>query len=167
MKILTVISIVSLTFTGMMAQAAKQLPKTTPNSSATHGYALCGLSPTTTKSLLQWNRGPVNGGYDEDGSGIIETEEAFTRWDFNQVHDTLQYGVEFQQYGWTNIDTCFKFVLTPLTFVEDPANALLWRTCRHFVFYVLDDKGNRLTSGTNKGYACRNFATSIWKIIGS
>ena len=101
-----------------------------------------------------------------DKDGIISTEETFTRWDFNQIHDTLEYGVEYQPYSWTNVDTCFKFVATPLTFVEDERNDPIWRTCRNFVFTVTDENGELITSGTNTGYACRNFATHVWTIIG-
>lgn len=126
----------------------------------------CGLPSATVYSLRKRERGPVNGGYDENKNGTIETEEAFTRWDFNQIHDVMQYGSEANIYQWTNIDTCYQFTVMPSAFQEDPSNDPLWRTCRRFYFVVRNAVGDELVVGTTSGYACRNFATRRWMIVG-
>ncbi|WP_019027526.1 hypothetical protein [Colwellia piezophila] len=44
----------------------------------------CGVSLTQATSLISNypNRGSVNGGYDENGDGIVDKIEAFASWDF-------------------------------------------------------------------------------------
>lgn len=124
----------------------------------------CGVSGDVVRSLKSKQRGPVDGGFDENGDGRVDHIEAFTMWDYAQTLTTINAGVEHQPYKWTNIDTCYVFHLTPLDFFEDKSQPILWQTCRKFVFAVIDPKGE-VVGGSNNEVACRNFGTREWMIL--
>jgi len=109
------------------------------------------------------NRISTDGGYDENGDGRVDTIESVTTWDFFQMTRVLNQGVEFKQYHWTNIDTCFKFKMIGENYYEDKTKPIVWRTCRTFTYNVMDHLGNPL--GSTSGHACKNFGTHQWKIL--
>lgn len=125
--------------------------------------ARCGLSASTTQSLLSRPRGPVNGGFDENGDGKVDHHEAFTYWDFMQTERVIREGVEFQRYSWINVDTCYKFEMIAHNFYEDETQPILWQTCRDFTYTVYDPERNFI--GGEQSKACRNFGTMEWLIL--
>ena len=125
----------------------------------------CGISSTKATSLISnyLDRGPVNGGYDENGDGIVDKLEAFSHWDFSQVNRVLQSGVENQQYYWINIDTCYQFSITASDFYDDAVMPILYQTCRNFDVSVVSP--DNLYLGKIDAKACRNFANQKWEIL--
>jgi hypothetical protein len=125
----------------------------------------CGISSTKATSLISNypDRGPVNGGYDENGDGIVDKLEAFSHWDFSQVNRVLQSGVENQQYKWVNIDTCYQFSITASDFYDDSLMPILYQTCRNFDVSVISPDNSYL--GNLDAKACRNFANQKWEIL--
>jgi hypothetical protein len=124
----------------------------------------CGVPNHVVSSLRAKERGPVDGGYDENGDGKVDYVEAFTMWDYAQTLSTINSGIEHQTYTWTNIDTCYKFYLTPMDFFEDETQPILWQTCRRFALNVIDQDGNHIGGNLNH-VGCRNFGTREWTII--
>ena len=125
----------------------------------------CGVSSTKATSLISNypDRGPVNGGYDENGDGIIDKLEAITYWDFSQINRVLQSGIENQKYKWVNIDTCYQFSITASDFYDDAAMPILYQTCRNFDVSVIAPDNSGL--GKLGAKACRNFANQKWEIL--
>lgn len=123
----------------------------------------CSLPEQVVTNLLQRNRGPVDGGTDENKDGTVDHIEAFTTWDFQQIIRVLHQGVEQQEYKWTNVDTCFQFNVTAGEYYEDPEMPLLWQTCRTFKFEVHSPSGKYLGSEITHG--CRNYTTMEWEIM--
>jgi len=125
----------------------------------------CGVSSTKATSLISNypDRGLVNGGYDENGDGIVDKLEAFAHWDFSQINRVLQSGIENQQYKWVNIDTCYHFSITASDFYDDAEMPILYQTCRHFDVSVVSP--DNLYLGKLDAKACRNFANQTWEIL--
>lgn len=128
------------------------------------GTSTCGVPLDVYRSVKSKERGPVDGGYDEDGDGKVSHIEAFTTWDFLQTESVLHSGIEHQEYTWTNIDTCYKFHVVAHDFYEDKSQPVLWQTCRTFDFYVTDPDGNRIGGNTSQ-VGCRNFGTHDWWLL--
>lgn len=128
------------------------------------GTSKCGVPTEVYRSVKAKQRGPVDGGYDEDGDGKVSHIEAFTTWDFLQTESVLHSGIEYQEYTWTNIDTCYKFSVTAFDFYEDKSQPVLWQTCRKFRFHVIDPDGNRI-GGSKEQVGCRNFGTHDWWLL--
>ncbi len=125
----------------------------------------CGVSLIKATSLISNypDRGPVNGGYDENGDGGVDKVEAFSHWDFSQVNRVLQFGVENQLYRWVNIDTCYQFSMTVSDFYDDAAMPILYQTCRNFDVAVISPDNSNL--GKLNVKACRNFTNQKWEIL--
>ena len=125
----------------------------------------CGVSLTKATSLISNypDRGPVNGGYDENRDGIVDKLEAFAYWDFSQVNKVRQSGVENQLYRWVNIDTCYQFSITASDFYDDAVMPILYQTCRNFTVAVISPDNSNL--GKLDAKACRNFANQKWEIL--
>lgn len=119
-------------------------------------------SAQTSLSLLSRDRGPVNGGTDENNDGDVDGLEAFTSWDFSQILRVLKSGTEDQPYQWTNIDTCYQFGMIAGDFFEDESMPKFYQTCRNFTVTVATPTGQVIGSQSAKG--CRNFATFEWGI---
>lgn len=131
----------------------------------TMGRNRCGLPQLLVEAVVtKYYRGPVDGAYDENGDGKIDQDEAFTGWDFNQLHIVLRQGKDNKPITWTNVDTCYKFEVTPHQYFEDPSQKIVWQTCREFSYKVYNNKKVYLGSRNNI-VACRNIATHDWQIL--
>lgn len=123
----------------------------------------CGININTATNLKYYNRGPVNGGYDENGDGKVDHIEAFSSWDFSQLERVLHSGIEYQEYYWVNIDTCYSFKVTPLKFKEDKKQPVFYQTCRNFNYSVYSP--NNVVIGSDNGKGCRSFVDHSWEIL--
>lgn len=125
----------------------------------------CGVKSNIVKSLISNypDRGPVNGGYDENNDGIVDELEAFSSWDFSQVNRVLQSGVEHKKYSWVNIDTCYQFSIIASDFYDDTSMPVFYQTCRNFDVYV--NSSSNFFLGKIDAKACRNFANHQWEIL--
>ena len=123
----------------------------------------CGINTYIATNLQHYNRGPVNGGYDENGDGKVDHIEAFSSWDFSQLERVLHSGVEQQEYYWVNIDTCYSFKVTPLNFKEDQTQGFLYQTCRTFNYSVYSPDKELISTDNGKG--CRNFIKKNWEVL--
>lgn len=128
------------------------------------GKNRCGVSDEITQRvLIKYIRGPVDGAFDENKDGQIDLNESFTNWDFNQTILVLMQGVDEKTISWTNLDTCYRFSITPHEFYENTRNKPIWQTCRSFTYSVKNNEGKII--GRDAGKACRNFVTFEWVIL--
>lgn len=128
------------------------------------GHKRCGLPDDLVRRVIvKYDRGPVDGAFDENNDGFLDIDEAFTNWDFSQTMLVLMQGVDEKTIRWTNIDTCFQFHITPHQFYEDMKQKPVWRTCRSFTYTVYTNKQELI--GTHHGRACRNIATHDWSFF--
>ena len=123
----------------------------------------CGINANTATNVKRYDRGPVNGGYDENGDGKVDHIEAFSSWDFSQLERVLHSGVEHQEYYWINIDTCYRFNVTPQDFKEDKSQPVFYQTCRAFNYSVYSP--DKRLIGTDNGKGCRSFVDHSWEIL--
>lgn len=123
----------------------------------------CELATHQASALITMNRGPIDGGFDENKDGKISSDEAFTSWDFFQITRVLHSGLEDQAYKWTNIDTCYRFEMKAGDFYEDKSQKAIWQTCRDITIDVYSPEKQFI--GTEKTKGCRNFATHEWDIL--
>jgi len=123
----------------------------------------CGLSSHQVSALLSMDRGPIDGGFDENKDGRISSDEAFTTWDFLQITRVLHSGLEDQDYKWTNIDTCYQFTMRAGNFYEDKSQKAIWQTCRDITVDIYSPEKQFI--GTEKAKGCRNFSTHEWDIL--
>ncbi len=127
----------------------------------TMGSRRCGLSDMLVSAVITKHaRGPVDGAKDEDGNGAVDLDESFTTWDFSQTLRVISQGESEAPVTWTNVDTCYQFEVVPHAFYEDHSMKAVWQTCRDFTYTVHNHVGRWV--GSNKGSACRNFATHEW-----
>lgn len=122
----------------------------------------CGVDSLKVQNLLKRDRGQLNGAIDDNRDGRIDYYESFAEWDFMQIEMVLQQGTEFQEYKWTNIDTCYAYDIKATDFYEDSTKGALYMTCRNFVATAYNPDGRMI--GSEKNTACRNFATHKWEI---
>lgn len=123
----------------------------------------CNLSQDLLLKVSQYNRGPINGGYDENHDGKIDHIEAFSSWDFSQLERVLHSGVEHKEYFWVNIDTCYQFHITAGDFYEDRTMPALYQTCRDFSYSVYSP--NKELIGKDSATGCRHFTNYKWEIM--
>ena len=123
----------------------------------------CNINTNTATNLNRYDRGPINGGYDENGDGKVDHIEAFSSWDFSQLERVLHSGIEHQEYYWVNIDTCYSFKVTPLDFKEDKSQPVFYQTCRAFTYSV--HSPDKILIGTDNGKGCRSFVDHSWEIL--
>ncbi|MGB1200744.1 MAG: hypothetical protein ACPG5R_04210 [Cognaticolwellia aestuarii] len=123
----------------------------------------CGIDTFIVAKVKQYNRGPVNGGYDENHDGKVDHIEAFSSWDFSQLERVLHSGIEHKEYFWVNIDTCYQFHVTADGFYEDKAMPVLYQTCRDFTYSVYSPE--KILIGNYKGTGCRHFTDHKWEIL--
>ena len=132
------------------------------SSTGLNASSRCGVDPLKVQNLLKRDRGQLNGAIDSNQDGKIDYYETFAEWDFMQIEMVLQQGVEFQEYKWTNIDTCYAYDIKATGFYEDKTKGVLYMTCRNFVATAYNPAGRMV--GSEKNTACRNFATHKWEI---
>lgn len=123
----------------------------------------CGLPLTLYYKVKQYDRGPNNGAIDDNQDGKVDQYEAFGYWDFEQLIRVFRSGDPYQEYKWTNIETCYVFNVKALDYLEDLSQAVLYQTCREFTFQVISPSGQNM--GVGAGKACRNFSTHRWEIL--
>lgn len=123
----------------------------------------CDINTNTVTNLKRYDRGSINGGYDENGDGKVDHIEAFSSWDFSQLERVLHSGIEYHEYYWVNIDTCYSFRVTPLKFKEDRNQPVFYQTCRNFNYSVYSP--NKELIGIDSGKGCRSFVDHSWEIL--
>jgi hypothetical protein len=123
----------------------------------------CSISNDLYSSVIRYDRGPANGGYDENHDGKVDHIEAFSSWDFSQLERVLHAGVEHKEYFWVNIDTCYQFHVTADDFYEDIKMPILYQTCRDFSYSVYSP--DKKLVGKDTGTGCRHFTNHNWEIM--
>ncbi len=123
----------------------------------------CGPPSHLVTRVKQYDTGPLNGGFDENGDGYVDQFEAFSHWDFEQINRVLNAGKENTRYNWTNINTCYKFSVTPKQYVDMLSPGVLYPTCRQFTYQVFESNEDILGNGSN--IACRHFINHRWEIL--
>lgn len=132
-------------------------------SSTSKPLTKCGISSDIYSSVSRYERGPINGGYDENLDGKVDHIEAFSSWDFSQLERVLHSGVEHKEYFWVNIDTCYQFHVTASDFYENKTMPVLYQTCRDFSYSVYSP--NKELVGKDSDTGCRHFTSHKWEIM--